>query len=237
MGPSPFAVNYLVTATYICWTQPVKGAYIAIVTKTMTTTEHRQKRAAKLGRPRAFDRDRALERALDVFWRKGYEGASLSDLTEAMGINPPSLYAAFGNKEELFREALDRYMERHAEVLREVLARPKARDAIAALLTCTADALTNKSTPPGCLLVQGISGCGDHAQCIRNELCKRRAANEKTIRERLKRAEAEGDLPKDADPAALSRFVATVAEGMAGGASRAELRRIAETAMAAWPRD
>jgi AcrR family transcriptional regulator len=218
-----------------------QGAYIAIVTKTMTTTEHRQKKATKQGRPRAFDRDQALERALDVFWRKGYEGASLSDLTGTMGINPPSLYAAFGNKEELFREALDRYMERHAEVLREVLARPKARDAIAALLTCTADALTDKSTPPGCLLVQGISGCGDHAQCIRNELCKRRAANEKTIRERLKRAKAEGDLPKDADPAALSRFVATVAEGMAvqaaGGASRAELRRIAETAMAAWPRD
>jgi hypothetical protein len=116
-----------------------------------------------------------------------------------------------------------------------------ARDAIAALLTCTADALADKSTPPGCLLVQGISGCGDHAQCIRNELCKRRTANEKTIRERLKRAKAEGDLPKDADPAALSRFVATVTEGMAvqaaGGASRAELRRIAETAMAAWPSD
>src|SRR5215467_5830769 len=207
----------------------------------MTVTKPERHKRQKLGRPRAFDRDQALELALDVFWRKGYEGASLSDLTEAMGINPPSLYAAFGNKEELFREALDRYMERQAEVLREVLARPKARDAIAALLTCTADALTDKSTPPGCLLVQGISGCGGHAQCISNELAKRRAANERTVRERLKRAKAEGDLPKDVDPAALSRFVATVAEGMAvqvaGGASRAELRRIAETAMAAWPRD
>src|SRR5262245_63600804 len=129
--------------------QDCQEAYIAITTKVsiMAETKLKQNKASRLGRPRAFDRDQALERALDVFWRKGYEGASLSDLTEAMGINPPSLYAAFGNKEELFGEALNRYMERHAEVLREVLARPKARDAIEALLTCTADALTDKSTP------------------------------------------------------------------------------------------
>jgi AcrR family transcriptional regulator len=175
-----------------------------------------------------------------VFWRNGYEGASIADLTEAMGINPPSLYAAFGNKEQLFRAALDRYTAKHDAMLQEALARPKARDAIAALLATTAESLTDKSTPPGCLLVQGIAGAGDHAQCIRNELCKRRAANEKTIRERLKRAKTEGDLPEDADPATLSRYVATVTEGMAvqaaGGATRAELRRIAETAMGAWPK-
>jgi AcrR family transcriptional regulator len=206
----------------------------------MTVTKPKQNKRQTLGRPRAFDREEALELALDVFWRKGYEGASLSDLTEAMGINPPSLYAAFGNKEELFCKALDRYMERHDEFLREVLARPKARDAIAALLTGLADSLTDKSRPPGCLLVQGIAGAGDHAKCIRDELYKRRAANEKLIRERLKRAKAEGDLPADADPAALSRYIATVSVGMAvqaaGGATRAELRRIVETAMAAWPK-
>ena len=206
----------------------------------MTVTKPKQNKRQTLGRPRAFDREEALELALDVFWRKGYEGASLSDLTEAMGINPPSLYAAFGNKEELFCKALDRYMERHDEFLREVLARPKARDAIAALLTGLADSLTDKSRPPGCLLVQGIAGAGDHAKCIRDELCKRRAFNEKLIRERLKRAKAEGDLPADADPAALSRYIATVSVGMAvqaaGGATRAELRRIVETAMAAWPK-
>ena len=205
----------------------------------MTVTKPKRNKRQTLGRPRAFDRDQALELALDVFWRKGYEGASLSDLTEAMGINPPSLYAAFGNKEALFCTALDRYMERHEEVLREVLARPKARDAIAALLNRSAESLTDKSTPPGCLLVHGIAGAGDHAKCIRDELCKRRAANEKMIRKRLKRAKAEGDLPTDADPAALSRYIATVSEGMAvqaaGGATRAELRRIVETAMAAWP--
>jgi AcrR family transcriptional regulator len=206
----------------------------------MTATKLKHSKASKLGRPRAFDRGHALDRALDVFWRKGYEGASLCDLTEAMGINPPSLYAAFGNKEELFCKALDRYTEKHADFLRETLARPKAKDGIAALLTSTADSLTDKSSPPGCLLVQGIAGAGDHAQCIRDQLSARRAAGERTIRERLKRGKAEGELPEDADPGALARYIATVTQGMAvqaaGGATRAELRRIAETAMAAWPK-
>jgi len=178
--------------------------------------------------------DRALDQALRVFWEKGYQGASLGDLTGAMGINRPSLYAAFGNKEELFRKALDRYTEKHDAFLEEALARPKARDAIAALLTGSADTLTDKSNPPGCLLVQGIAGAGEHAKCIRDQLTARRAANERMIRERLRRVKAEGDFPEGADPAALSRYVATVTEGMAvqaaGGATRAELRRIAEAA-------
>ena len=133
-----------------------------------------------IGRPRAFDMDQALDRALDVFWRKGYEGASICDLTAAMGINPPSLYAAFGNKEGLFRQALDRYAAMHDVFMQEALALPKARDCIAALLRRTAEALTEKSSPAGCLLVQGIAGAGEHAKCISDELCARRAANEKT---------------------------------------------------------
>ncbi len=192
-----------------------------------------------IGRPRAFDKDQALDRALDVFWRKGYEGASICDLTAAMGINPPSLYAAFGNKEGLFRQALDRYAEMHDVFLQEALGLPKAKDCIAALLRRTAEALTDKSSPAGCLLVQGIAGAGEHAKCISDELCARRAANEKAVRDRLKRAKTEGDLPKDADPAALARYVATVTQGMAvqaaGGATRAELRRVAETALRAFP--
>jgi AcrR family transcriptional regulator len=195
---------------------------------------------AIIGRPRGFDMDEALDRALDVFWRKGYEGASICDLTEAMGINPPSLYAAFGNKEQLFRRALDRYTNLHEDFLREALARPKAKDGIAALLAKTVEALTDKSNPPGCLLVQGIAGAGDHAQCIRDELSARRAANEKMIRERLKRAKADGELPESADPAALARFIATVTQGMAvqaaGGATRKDLAAVAQAAMAAWPR-
>jgi AcrR family transcriptional regulator len=205
----------------------------------MADVKTRAVKAATIGRPRAFDKDQALDRALDVFWRKGYEGASICDLTAAMGINPPSLYAAFGNKEGLFCKALDRYVERHDDALRDVMSRPKAKDGIAALLAKTVEALTDKSSPPGCLLVQGIAGAGGHAQCIRDELSARRAANEKLIRERLKRAKAEGELPSNADPAALARFVATVMQGMAvqadGGATRKELEAVAATAMAAWP--
>ncbi len=198
-----------------------------------------ERRSIAIGRPRNFDMDAALDRALDVFWRKGYEGASICDLTAAMGINPPSLYAAFGNKEQLFRKALDRYTDKHNQCVREVLARPKAREAIAALLLHSVDALTDKSNPPGCLLVQGIAGAGDHAQCIRDALAEKRAASEKLIRERLKRAKAEGELPQSADPATLARFVATVTQGMAvqaaGGATRKELMAVAEAAMAAFP--
>ncbi|HUU67388.1 MAG TPA: TetR/AcrR family transcriptional regulator [Methyloceanibacter sp.] len=192
-----------------------------------------------IGRPRTFNKEEALDQALDVFWRKGYEGASICDLTAAMGINPPSLYAAFGNKEALFRQALDRYSETRAGFVREALAAPKAREGIAALLRGTAQSLADKSSPRGCLLVQGIAGAGDHAQCIRDELSARRAAAQKAIRERLKQAQAEGELAADADPAALARYFSTVTQGMAiqaaSGASRKELERIADMALRAWP--
>ena len=156
-----------------------------------------------------------------------------------MGINPPSLYAAFGNKEGLFRKALDRYAETRAGFVREALALPKARDGIAALLRGTADFLTEKCNPAGCLLVQGIAGAGDYAQCIRDEINARRAASQKAIRERLARAKREGDLPPDADPASLARYISTVTQGMAvqaaSGATRAELRRVADMALKAFP--
>ena len=195
--------------------------------------------AVATGRPRTFDKNRALDQAIEVFWRKGYEGASICDLTAAMGINPPSLYAAFGNKQSLFRQALDRYVEIQGANICEALAVPKARDAIAALLRGYARSLTDKSNPAGCLIVQGISGAGEHAQCIRDMLNAKRAAGEKDVRERLKRAKAEGELPEDADPAALARYFSTVSQGMAvqaaGGASRKDLERIADMALRAWP--
>lgn len=192
-----------------------------------------------VGRPRAFDVDQALDRALEVFWRKGYEGATLCDLTAAMGINPPSLYAAFGNKEGLFRKALDRYWTVRTAFWEEALAAPTARDAAAVLLRGTAKFLSDPCHPKGCLAVHGALASGEDTDCIRQELEKRRGTGLAAIRERLKRAKREGDLPADADPAILARFLATVIEGMAvqaaSGASRRDLDRVAETALRAFP--
>jgi len=191
-----------------------------------------------IGRPRAFDAGQALDRALEVFWRKGYEGATLCDLTAAMGINPPSLYAAFGNKEGLFRKALDRYWDLRTAFFDEALAAPAARQVAERLLYGTAKFLSDPCHPKGCLTVHGALVSGEEAGCIRQELEKRRASNQAAIRERLKRAKREGDLPADSDPAALARFLATVIEGMAveaaGGASRKELDRVAGTALRAF---
>lgn len=192
------------------------------------------------GRPREFDADEALDKALHVFWQQGYEGASLTDLTEAMGISRPSLYAAFGNKEDLFRRALDRYAQSGpGAVQREALAEPTARAVVERMLHGAAICLTDPDNPRGCLAVQGALSCGEAADSIKNELCSRRAAGEAALRERFERAKAEGDLKIDADPKALARFVVTVQQGMsvqaAGGASREDLTAVADMALRAWP--
>ncbi len=192
-----------------------------------------------LGRPRAFDIEKALERALRVFWEKGYEGTSLSDLTEAMGINRPSLYAAFGNKEALFRKALDRYVERTMAFVRDAINEPTGRGVAERLLRSAADMVTNPRNPRGCLTVRGALSSGEETDPIRLELALRRSEGEAVIRERLERAKGEGELPPGANPADLARYLATVYQGMsvqaAGGATRGQLRRVAETALRAWP--
>jgi AcrR family transcriptional regulator len=192
-----------------------------------------------MGRPRAFDMDQALDQALHVFWEKGYAGTSITDLTEAMGINPPSLYAAFGNKEKLFKKALDRYEDLRDQILEEAFAAPTAREAVTRLLEGTAERLSDKCNPRGCLMVQGALSGGEECEAVKQDLAFRRAGVEALIRKRLKRAKREGDLPSNVDAAALARFVATVMHGMAvqaaGGAAPKELRSIVNTALRAWP--
>ena len=199
-----------------------------------------RKPSRRTGRPRSFDLEKALDAAMQVFWRNGYEGASLSDLTQAMGINRPSLYAAFGDKEALFRKALDRYDEGPAAYVREALKQPTVRAVTEQLLRGAAKLSTDPHHPPGCLMVQGALVCGEGADCIRQELVARRLASEAAVRRRFKRAKAEGDLPAGSNPADLARYVVTIAQGMAvqaaSGASLEGLQRVVATAMDAWPR-
>ena len=189
------------------------------------------------GRPRAFDIDEALEEALQMFWRKGYLGTSLTDLTEAMGINRPSLYATFGNKETLFRKVLDRYSDRQRAYLREALEEPTARRVIERMMYGVVDLVTNPCNPSRCLFALSMLSCGDPDDPLHKELAERRVLGEIAIRDRFERALSEGDLPSDTDPATLARFVVTVNFGMsvqaASGASRAQLLEVVQTALQA----
>lgn len=198
-----------------------------------------RKPSGPIGRPRSFDLNAALNAAMRVFWHKGYEGSSLADLTKAMGINRPSLYAAFGDKETLFRKVLDRYSEGPAGRIRETLQEPTAFKVAEKLLLGTAELLTDPRHPSGCLMVQSALVCGEGANRIRRELALRRSAGESALRRRFKRAVVEGDLPPESDPEDLARFVITVSQGMAvqaaGGATRKDLEGIARAAMRAWP--
>jgi AcrR family transcriptional regulator len=191
-----------------------------------------------MGRPRAFDKEAALTSAMEVFWRRGYEGASVAELTKAMGINPPSLYAAFGNKEGLLKAALDHYGAKRADFLGHVLDAPTAHEVAARMLYGTADMQTDPANPPGCLLVQGGLACGSGAEAIPSELAGRRADNEDLFRARFERSRIEGDLPPGAEPAALARYLSAVIGGMgvqaAAGATREELREIADVALRAF---
>jgi AcrR family transcriptional regulator len=180
-----------------------------------------------------------LDRVLLVFWRKGFEGASLSNLTKAVDVNRPSLYAAFGDKEALFRKALDRYLDGPAAYAQEALIEPTARAVVERLLRGAADLNAAPRNPGGCLMVQGALACGDAADSIRQELNACRSAGEAAIRRRLEHAKSEGDLPADTDPADLARYVATILHGMAvqaaGGASRSKLQRVVEMALRTLP--
>jgi AcrR family transcriptional regulator len=191
------------------------------------------------GRVRQFDADEALDRALEVFWARGYQGATLPELTKAMGINRPSLYAAFGNKEQLFHKALDRYQRGPTSFVNEALKKPTARAVAEAIFSGFVRMQRDRSGPRGCMIVSGALACGEEAEPVRRELARLRQAAVATLCERFDRAVREGDLPADTDCASLARYIATVLNGLAvqaaSGATETELRRVAATAMRAWP--
>jgi AcrR family transcriptional regulator len=176
---------------------------------------------------------------MQVFWRKGYEGTSMTDLTAAIGINSPSLYAAFGSKEGLFRAVLDRYDARRTAFMEKLVALPTAQEVAEHFLHGVADfaADTGGNTPPGCLMLQSGLTCGDSV--IPDELARHRAEKEAALRARFERAVAEGDLPQTASPPALARYLAVMANGIcvqaASGASTEQLHEVAALALAAWP--
>ncbi|KUL65107.1 MULTISPECIES: TetR/AcrR family transcriptional regulator [Streptomyces] len=196
-------------------------------------------RKASIGRPRGFDADEALERAMRVFWEQGYEGASLTDLTSAMGITRTSMYAAFGNKEDLFRRALERYTEGPASYAARALREPTARQVATAFLDGSVRATTRPDCPAGCLGVQGSLAAGAPGRNAREALVAWRDEGVSHLRDRFQRAVGEGDLPPDTDPELLARYLMTVANGIAvqavGGATRDDLRQVADLALRNWP--
>ncbi len=187
------------------------------------------------GRTREFDTEQALDVALELFWRHGYEGTSIAELTEAMGINPPSLYAAFGNKRQLFQMVADRYLEGRRRGFEAALGQPTAHEVAEAFLADTLRTATLPGMPAGCFNVQAALVCGEECADVRDLLAERRVGTRTALQERFKRAVASGDLPGGTNCAMLARYLTTVAEGLnvqaAEGATRTQLRGVVATAL------
>jgi AcrR family transcriptional regulator len=190
------------------------------------------------GRPREFDVDQALDAAINVFWSQGYEGTTLDDLTRAMGISRPSLYAAFGDKEATFKRAVERYSQVDQHYVETALAQPTALAVATEYLRGHVRASTNPDRPPGCLTVQGGVSGSQADQRVVQFLDAHRAAVEVRLAARFKQAITDGDLPPDEDPADLARYLLTVTSGQAvqagAGATRDQLSRVADRALAAF---
>jgi AcrR family transcriptional regulator len=205
----------------------------------MSATERREERARR-GRPRAFDREAALRRAMEVFWERGYEGTSISELTRAMGINSPSLYAAFGSKEELFREAVALYdtVDEGSATERALREAPTARGAVEAMLRANADIYADPGNPSGCMVVLGSTTWTPRNEDVRSYLAGLRHKTFELIRARLERGVEAGELPPGTDVEALAAYYNTVLEGLSiqarDGASRETMHAIIDCAMATW---
>jgi AcrR family transcriptional regulator len=183
--------------------------------------------------------DTALDKAIEVFWRQGYEGTSLTDLTDAMGINRPSLYSAFGNKEDTFKRAVDRYAAIDMAYVETALAAPTALEVARRYLHDNAIAVTTPGKPAGCLSIQGGLSASPEDDRVVLYLAERRAAGEARFAERFARAIAEGDLPRSESAPELAKYLSTVSAGLAvqaaAGATRDELLRVVERALRSFP--
>jgi AcrR family transcriptional regulator len=189
----------------------------------------------RMGRPRGFDEDAVLEAAMRVFWEKGYEGATMADLIEAMGINRSSMYTAFGDKESVFHRAMERYRERRMTSVRQALSQPSLGKVVAGLIHGNADFLSTPGNPRGCLLIQGALVCGTDAEPVKQMMIDWRKSGEAAMRKRLQQAQSEGELPPEIQPADFARYLSSVMAGLCiqavNGATRAELRRASEIAL------
>lgn len=189
------------------------------------------------GRPRSFDRDAALAKAMYVFWAKGYEASQLTDLLAAMGINPPSFYAAFGSKEALYREAVDLYLATTGAGSMKVLAEtPNVRTAIEAMLLTSLDTALASPSSGGCMVSLGLLNCQEQNAPLRDHLCELRRSTTQLIRQRLERGVADGELAADTDAERLATYFGTIIQGISlqaqDGAGRETLLGIVKTAMA-----
>ena len=184
------------------------------------------------GRPAAYDRSVVLDKALAVFWRQGFDGASLSELEQATGLSRSSLYAAFGNKEALFEQTVEHYVTHTAGFVVEALGQPRLHDAIAAFLRGAAEFLTSEAHPPGCFVILGALVCAPDSEAARQTLIARRHGLERVLTQRLDAGLAAGELVPEAEASLLGKYVATVHQGMAvqasTGASKQDLLEVAE---------
>ena len=191
------------------------------------------------GRPRNFDKAEALDAALKLFWKHGYEGTSMAMLTESIGVNVASLYAAFGNKESLFVQCVERYSELNGDLYHESLKEKTARDVARGILEKEVELVTRRGTPDGCLMIQGALTTSPDAERVRQMMVQMRAMAERWMANRFRQAVVEGDLPSDADPAALACYLMTLNSGLAvqakSGVGKKQLLKVIQISMRGWP--
>ncbi len=190
---------------------------------------------SKMGRPRGFDEDGALDAAMRLFWERGYEGTSMADLTKAMDLNPSSIYAAFGDKKSLFKLAAKRYAEGPAQYQARALSEQTLREVILALFRNTVEFLTEPGHPLGCMTLTGAMVCSAEASSTKEFMTEIRKQNEAALKARLQQARKSGELAADLNVDDYSRYLSTLLGGLsiqaANGVSKAEMKRTADMAL------